>query len=90
MPEERKEKFTPGPWRYRPDYEDVTDQYESPIADLVGISYAECGPNGYLIAAAPELYKCLQSILADCIIRDYYRGPAEALLAKARGEEEKE
>lgn len=43
--------------------------------------------NAALIAAAPELYKCLQSILANCIIKDHYRGPAEVLLAKARGEE---
>lgn len=104
MPEERKEKFTPGPWFIKPrekwegcygvSYSRTTiltdpEKQYSPrhVIATVARGNGREEANAALIAAAPELYKCLQSILAYCTINKHYRGPAERALAKARGEE---
>ena len=93
--QERKEKFTPGPWKAHTtlnadwvmtDWSDCGEQEN--ICDL---SHSNGGNDVYLIAAAPEMYELLDcirksvaldaGIMAGCIAR------IEPLLKKARGEE---
>lgn len=86
---ERREKFTPGPWRVDPMYwPDVQTADGALEVACTGDSVLIGGPtdskdaqsaNAHLIAAAPELY--------DYILKNGHDDEAKALLAKARGEE---
>jgi len=84
-------KFTPGPWHIW--YEEMEISIYDQNSDLI------CGPikqcpeqeaNAHLIAAAPELFDCLQRCLDEMVwIGPKAKKTAEdshAALAKARGE----
>lgn len=106
----RTEKFTPVAWRAvinEPLEDDhICDVYDSNNncvcecftagnwGDETGISEAQKEANMYLIAAAPEMYRKLKTVLALCegnLLRktrcDILGKEIEELLNKARGEE---
>lgn len=85
-------KFTPGPWVLYPDYSGACDGFvESPTGCIVDNI---CKPeNGYLIAAAPDLYAALEAFVnfksdgtTSVTDDDQLWLKAEQALAKARGE----
>ena len=93
--QERKEKFTPGPWKAHTtqhadlvmtDWSDCEDQEN--ICDL---SHSNGGNDVYLIAAAPEMYELLdcirKSVALDAGIMGSCIERIKPLLKKARGEE---
>lgn len=100
-----KAKFTPGPWKVIPADGDNcriaisakgAEKYSSrgPVA-LVGKRHKNAMANAALIAAAPDMFSMLQSILDDCEICtacSHYPGDItprqqiEDVLKKARGE----
>lgn len=62
--EDQRLRVSPGPWRYRPDAEDIVDQNGRIVADLFGVCEGEeHDPNGYLLAAAPAMYAELKDLL---------------------------
>lgn len=84
-------KFTPGPWV-------ITDTCSNYIFDVVriGSKDIDCGTeaNAHLIAAAPEMYQELDSLLAAINMGTGQNGPflrysksIERLLSRARGEQ---
>lgn len=96
--DERKEKFTPGPWKAHTtqhadwvmtDWIDCEEQEN--ICDL---SHSNGGNDVYLIAAAPDMYELLKEIsgvfAANCCIPCHkcheLHGRIDGLLEKARGE----
>ena len=93
MKDKRKEKFTPGPWKFVRVQEDI-DTFAIRTEDddtlaAVGISPVGWKPgkdiaNAALIAAAPMLYYALQELckdagfaIADDIVPDYLRSIVE-------------
>ena len=59
--EGRREAFSPTPWKYRADALDIVDKNGRIIADFLGIcSGQEQAANGYLMAAAPQLYEFVE------------------------------
>jgi len=85
-------KWTPGPWRM--DLSGVESKHQR-VCDVLASSLAERNANARLIAAAPELYAALESLLTH----DSAAGPcdvpglkcdcyerARAALKRARGE----
>ena len=93
----RKENFTPGPWVFEPDTGFVDQLNDTGEVCEVWIGHRQPTGNGYLIAAAPEMYEAL----AEAVEKYGQPGgpwnvPAEpgswiakarAALKKARGEE---
>ena len=86
-----KEKFTPAPWRFNAHDGSITDctKAENEIATaqlddwhILGRGYA----NAHLIAAAPEMYAALESILMEWNLEPSDMDWIEKLLAEARGE----
>ncbi len=101
-----KTDFTPGPWKAVRHREDIytwtiqgNDEFEERSLAIVGVGTPNLKrdeANMHLIAAAPDMYNMLQSILDECAICDpnfHYpgdcdlRGQIEAVLKKARGED---
>ena len=86
---ERKEKFTPGKWEYKPYSGGYLDSRQWNGNDLrfdeIGEIYKEA--DGYLCAAAPEMYDCICDALTDLQMSDGMRSHFENVLKKARGEE---
>lgn len=95
-------KFTPGPWHVGHGHELETGMkgweyypvcWSKDDENVCDIVYNKA--DAHLIAAAPEMYNMLQSVLDECAICDpnfHYpgdcdlRGQIEAVLKKARGE----
>jgi hypothetical protein len=81
-------KFTPGPWKI--------GAYESGRMAVDGANDEEVTgyidpEDAYLIAAAPDLYEALETVLANapepyCAITRAVDAKCRAALAKARGE----
>lgn len=66
------ENFTPGPWFYKKDLVTIFSE-EGDICDLVTSCNGKQMPveaNGYLIAAAPEMYEALKKL--KVCIEDYF------------------
>lgn len=88
------EKFTQGPWFYKKDLVTIFSE-EGDICDLVTSSNGKQMPveaNGYLIAAAPEMYEQLKWHCALCMLmHPDCEGcdicDTRKVLMKARGEE---
>lgn len=81
--------FTPGPWRFDLDDENVVAGLygEELIVDApLGGAPAQAIANGHLIAAAPELYRALGDMLEHADVAGFIYERAKAALAKARGE----
>lgn len=94
-----EKRFTPGPWRLGRVGSVVSD---SPVEGMGGSDAIEyygghcvcesvVEPNAHLIAAAPDLYDALRSLLLslnDVLSPDFSRAleNSHAVLAKARGE----
>ena len=106
-----KTGFTPGPWtafkyaeqgritgirdKFGQDVCDVFEEQTCPQYGRPGISESEKKANAELIAAAPDMYSMLLSVLDECQICDpnftypgdcSMRRQIEAVLKKARGE----
>ena len=96
MSEERKEKFTPGPWRseltriYPPERDVIVSSWDDKTP------FEEAVANAALIAAAPEMYYLLDELTSDIRHLLQSKNPdmgrlilnkIEATLEKARGEE---
>jgi len=95
-------KFTPWPWEYEPHGQMImTDNGQKMIADIRGWGWIQYLPegekiqdaNGYLIAAAPDMYMVLEEVFDE--VENYmertgrsvtWGEKAKAALAKARGE----
>lgn len=84
-----KEKFTPGPWFYKKDLVTIFSE-EGDICDLTSSNGKQMPveSNGFLIAAAPEMYEALSDICK--VFKKDGRFPKtwreiEKLLRKARG-----
>lgn len=62
-------KFTPGPWSYRQDNATIEAVGAVAIADVrfSGVPDDDADANGYLIAAAPELYAALEGLFDTLI-----------------------
>ncbi len=89
-----KPKFTEGPWEvnttedelwgddvwYRVEYHSVIANDETIASDISSKA------NAALIAAAPEMYAMLETLLNDYEEGSIVHGQISALLAKARGE----
>lgn len=98
MPE-RKEKFTPGPWKAAVRVEDdvniLTIYGINSITEIGALcpqdSIEETKSNAALISAAPEMYDALKSECVSCQLRDHETNCEECkigkALKKARGEE---
>ena len=99
MVREMGTKFTPGPWKARKMKQHTAIESEFRRVAMVGACY---GPNcdsdadARLIAAAPEMYEALETALEALhhTLRNVCNSPkyctrckVEAVLAKARGEE---
>ena len=100
---ERKEKFTPGPWVLDRDtlfVESVAEDKEGasfePVCEVWGSINEPNFGDGYLIAAAPEMYATLDELTSD--VRHLRQSGStgqlkvildkiEKVLKKARGEE---
>ena len=83
MNNERKEKFTPGPWRVC--YDRAFERFYICTADAIDVvGHANDRADARLIAAAPEMYEVLHNITLD--VRYFDMDKIEAILKKARGE----
>lgn len=86
---ERKENWTPGPWRVGPYYRHEVVSDEGVIC-CAPIETKQTRINAQLIAAAPDLYEALEEIASmikgTLPITAKIRKIAEAAMAKARGE----
>ena len=87
MPKERRERFTPGPWKVG-NYTDFIEISRDSPDEIKEVCYIddwtdeqEALANAYLIHAAPRMYKALASLAV--IIHD---AELDNLLASARGE----
>jgi len=94
MSNERKERFTPGPWIT--DGKFAGNTLEDYVAMVVGDSKEERIANAALIASAPEMYALLAEIdglpvadvsgpMKDVLACVDFRGRVNAALKKARG-----
>lgn len=89
-----KTKFTQGPWEVNTTYDelwgnDVWYQTEYHSVQANGDTIASdvsCKADAALIAAAPEMYAMLETLLNDYEEGSIVHGQISALLAKARGE----
>lgn len=91
MKTERKEKFTPGPWEYDKYslYVDsvprVVEEYSEEICEVSGCRKQD-EANGYLIAAAPEMYEMLKQLHGALASVPVLQSEIDKILKKARGE----
>jgi len=88
MSDDRKERFTPGPWIT--DGKFVGNTLEDYVAMVVGDSKEERIANAALVASAPEMYALLDEIDSQPAMgMDEWVGyvvRVNAVLKKARGE----
>lgn len=86
MNNERKEKFTPGPWCvcFDRDFEQF-DICNDDTLDVVG--HANDRADARLIAAAPAMYDLLDSLKDTLASVPLLQSEIENVLKKARGEE---
>lgn len=96
---EQAEKFTPKPWRLLITGKDqrcvtILSSDDTPLASLYFLGSEETYANGYLMAAAPEMYSTLDAILKALETWDVghsirglvLRDMIEEVMKKARGE----
>ena len=86
-------KFTPGPWLFRPTFNEITDSTFVTIAMLPTSSSIsgkkrkdEIRANGQLLAAAPDLLEALKAVVAVADRKTLEFDLARAAIAKATGE----
>lgn len=92
-------KWTPGPWLVEVDESSQVERYPMIASENYGVVGSEGMygvietdyANAHLIAAAPDLYEALESLVRDYDIGEMTDTPeldaANAALAKARGEQ---
>ena len=93
-------RWTPGPWcegmphKLKFSDTEVASIYSThctyPLADVVVYTGRENLYNIFLMKTAPELYDILEEILENAVVNGFYREKAEKIMAKARGEVDKQ
>lgn len=81
------EKFTQGEWHVTDDdCEGVTTSQSTECVCYINRSQKEFKSNAPLIAAAPDMYRMLETLREDYGLLTVVGKEIDALLAKARGE----
>lgn len=87
-----KEKFTPGEWVTRPGNTTVLDKKGNPVAMVYRAEFyrpkEQSFANAALIKAAPEMYRLLERLHGTLGSVPILQGEIEAVLKKARDEDE--